>query len=159
MKHYSSPLIILILISFFFFYACPKAIEPPKPQASIAIDIGPWPLSYYYFSYWGYATYNQLDVTISESNGVGGNVSTVKLIFYKGGTIEAEETKTGRSFGAYGSIVVSFILDVWGTSMNDCRIDKIRVEVNGGDYNGYSFTKNYETSVTWGMNNLGTMIR
>ncbi len=158
MKCFSSAIIILLIFSCFFFYACPKAIEPPKPRATITVDVGPWPLDVD-MNWWNYGfnyIYISFNVIISEGSGVGGNVSTVTSNLYKGNTFEAGETKTGGRFGAFGSLTVSFTIQVWGP---DYKVDKLTVEVKGGDDNDYSFTENYESPLSWGMNTPEILIR
>lgn len=154
MKTKTFALISLILIVCLFFCSCkksnPTAPELPKPRASIEITVSPWPFNVDWTWWnlgWNYI-YISLNVIVTESNGVGGNVSSIKTEFFKDNALQAQETKEGGRFSGYGSVTVSFTIQVFGPNH---LIDKLTVTVSGGDDNGHAFTKTESYSITWGM--------
>lgn len=149
MKHCSKSLIILILLSCFLFYSCPKAPPTvpiqPKPRANISIGVSTQPVLF--ICILGICVAN-FYVTVSEGNGVGATISTIKGAFISGTSLVGEHTVQGGSLSASGSIQIKFQM------ITTTSYSKIRVTVTGQDFNGYSISKSadFSTSFLWTSN-------
>lgn len=144
MKH--APLIILCF--FLILPSCKKQTttpEPPKPKATISLDVtDEGDLVFYYNGYGGY-WYAVFWVIVSENNGVSGTVTNCKLKFTKNNTHVSEATYPGGSFSANGTCTILCSPTVYGIQF---PFDKMEISVTGADNNGYSFSKS--KSYVWG---------
>lgn len=131
----------------------PTIPELPKPRANIKVEVAEWPLpiNWTYWNWgWNYIEIN-VKVIVSESNGVGGRISTIKVQLFKKDVFITEETSEGGTFAAFGSYSESFWLKVYGP---DYEVDELIVIAEGGDDNGYSFKETFSSPLSWGEDSL-----
>lgn len=59
MRRIPSAILLMLLFSCFFFYSCPQPTtpEPPKPRATITIEVGSYGADWYWWNSWGYDLY------------------------------------------------------------------------------------------------------
>lgn len=148
MKHYSTPLIILILLSCFLFYSCPQTTtpEPPKPRASVKVEVASWPLDVFMIGWPDYIALS-FTVIVTESNGVSGTISKVQAQVFLNDVFKAQDTLVGGRFSAFGSWSGAMYIDkIWTP---DYKVDKIIITVEGGDDNGYAFSETFTSALTW----------
>lgn len=126
----------------------PTTPELPKKRAKIKVEVANWPLSVDW--YWWNLGYNYIfisfSVIISESNGVGGRVSTIQAQLFKENKFITQQTNEGERFNPFGSFKSSFNLKVYGP---DYKVDKLTITTKGGDDNGYSFEETVSYNLTW----------
>jgi len=132
---------IIYFLNFLFLLSCksPESPETPeiKPRAKIEISLGNAPVVMYLNSNgcW-YPEWGKPKVIISETNGVGCTISTVKLELMYQGSPCWPITEEGESIGPYGSFSVIF----WDFYV--CyKYNKIKITAKGGDSNGYSISE------------------
>ena len=76
----------------------------------------------------------------------GGRVSKAQATVYIGDKFKAQDTDSGGKFVAFGSLKIFFSLKIY---LPDYKVDKLTIEVSGGDDNGYSFTESATYTLTW----------
>lgn len=112
----------------------PTTPEPPLPQAEITIASSVNPIVFVWdaltLGYVGACTF-----TISETNGVGCDISTIEVAFYLGGQTYAPVTQQGGRINANNSASIDYAGWI-GVSI----YPQIRVLVSGSDDNDYTIS-------------------
>lgn len=126
-----------IFVFALMFIACEKGIEnpytppiPPPPQAAIDIGSNPSPIGFYWNT-WTLRYEGVYTIIVSETNGVGCDISTVESAFYYNNQPYAEVTLQGERLNANGS--TSYTI----TGFTNITYPQIRIVVQGQDDNGY----------------------
>ncbi len=150
MKRLSSAIILLIVFSCFFFYACPKknpfAPEQSKPRAALEILIREFEID---MTNW-YQGFNHIWINflvkIADAVLVGANEITVTADMYLGNKHKSTETQNGGVYrdGEYSTFL--FNLQIWGP---DYKVDKLTIVVKGIDNNGYSIDEKVHLNISW----------
>jgi len=124
----------------------PTTPEPPKPKAKINVEVSEWPIDVQMWAYNNEYIFLNPKTLVTETNGVGGTVTKVQVTASIGSKVKAQETKSGGKFAAYGSVELSFSLKIY---YPDYQVDKLEITVEGGDNNGYSFSKTVSYNLSW----------
>lgn len=132
-----------IFVFVLMFIACEKGIEnpysppipsppppPPPPQAVIDIGSNPSPIGFYWNA-WTLRYEGVYIITISETNGVGCNISTVESAFYYNNQTYADVTLQGERLNANSSFSRTI------TGFTTVIYPQIRIMVKGQDDNNY----------------------
>lgn len=133
---YSFCFVILIII-LSYCDETPTTPELPKKKAELKISLEQEPVVLYYSSNtecWYHSGW--LKVIISETNGVGCSVSTVKLELMYQGDPTWPKTEEGGKIIAFGSFYVLFS-DVYTCTT---AYDRIKVTAEGGDDNDFKIS-------------------
>lgn len=130
-------IIPILLILILFLCACgkksPTSPEPPKPKASVNLAVSQDPFVFFYEQFFGYY-WSIFNVIISESNGVGVTITTLKLEFRNGTTLVATVTLSGGTCSAYGTLEIAATPVIWE------YFDEMKIIATGTDFNGYSIS-------------------
>lgn len=135
-------LFLLFSFSLLLFYSCnnssPTTPEIPKKKAIVKISLGNDPVVLYEDETSGcwYPSLVKPEVIISETNGVGCNISIVKLELMYQGTPTWPITKEGGRIEGFGSLAVVFS-DLFTCST---AYDRIKITVEGGDDNDFKIS-------------------
>jgi len=106
---------------------------PPQAEISIASNVNPIVFVWNVLTLQYETAYT---ITVSETNGVGCNISTVESAFYLNGQTYTPATLQGGRLNANSSLSFNFVgwvaLSIY---------PQIRVLVSGSDDNGYTISK------------------
>lgn len=135
--------IIAVILLFFIvsIYSCKSPVVPEieiKPRASLVIAIKYEPVMFKY-DFFFLSWFLNNSIIISETNGVGGHISTAKLDLMCNGIVLLTKNYEGRTFKAYESWESADII------YTNCLIDQAKVIISGKDNNDYSIN----LSKTW----------
>ena len=142
--------IILVIFSLFhiilLFHGCDSSTSPtsqkptPKPKASISIGVSQNPIIF--ICILGICVGN-FKVIISENNGVGAQISSVKGGFISGNSLINPTTEGGGRIPPNGSLTVKMQM------VTRSSYSKIRITVTGKDDNGYSISKHADFNCSY----------
>ncbi len=132
--------ILIGLIIFLIIPCCkntPTIPEIPLERAEIKIALTKAPIILYLISGGWEASVGEPEVIISETNGVGCSISSVKLELMYQGDPTWPITKQGGTINAFGSLSVSFSYEFYTIYST---YDRIKITVVGGDDNGFQIS-------------------
>jgi hypothetical protein len=154
MKRLAILIIMSVFISSLLFYSCQEKLPTePAPKARISIYVKDESTLYFYW--YGYLSQYcaSFYVVVAESQGVGGRVTTCRLIFKKNNSECSSATYSGNTFPANGTCEIYCDPCV----SNSCKFDTMTIIVEGTDNNGYHFSVTLSYSFTWTANNYAHM--
>ncbi len=136
----------LSMILLFSLHSCksPASPEPEKilKRATISISLSSDPAVFIWDSYFqGY--FGTIDVILAETNGVGCDISTVKVSFLYAGQLYESATLEGGRINAYNTLRVTFD---GGTPVT---YPQLRITINGGDDNGYNISQYKDFNISY----------
>ncbi len=120
----------------------PAKPEPPKPAANVQVEAKEIPI-WFNPSSWGNYWYCNYTVLVSEHNGVGATVTTVKSVCKVGDRVIASLTESGGYLPPNGTLEVDCYIEV------DEKHETMTITVEGTDSNGYSFMPSITYTWDW----------
>lgn len=122
----------------------PTVPSKPTKKAIITLEFKNTPLTWVYHN-WDDTWNCSYSVVISETNGVGGIITTVKTEIYVGSAIVATNTVSGNSFSPYGTAEIYCNISV----STKHKFDRQVVTAQGSDNNGNSISASKTLTWVW----------
>ena len=127
-------LLIFLFFPIFLFYSCssPQSTEPLQ-RAEIDVDVD---VQHITFKQVGDSLCADFTVIISETNGVGGRVSTLRIQIFSEDTLCVSYQFSGGNFQANGTLEID-CSDICVDPT--CDYDKMEIRAEGTDDNAFKF--------------------
>ena len=125
---------LFLFFPILLFYSCgsPQSPEPLK-RAIVEIDVAEQSIT---FEQVGDSLCADFTVVVTETNGVGGRVSTLRIQIYSGDNVCMAYQFSGERFEANGTAEME-LSDICVDPT--CNYDSMEIRVEGTDDNGFKF--------------------